>query len=90
MLDLVRTASKGRSEPVQSVCKTFNRITNDGRDMQAYSELLDQAISSMVDLKEDKDLDSLFSGGRTTALVDTIAGLNDFELINFLVVQGSE
>lgn len=58
-----------------------------GRDMQAYSALRDQAISSMVDLKEDNDLDSLFSGDRTTALVDTIAGLDDFELINFLVVQ---
>ncbi len=87
LLDLVRSACKSRSEPVQSVCRTFNRITHDGRDMQAYSALLDQAISSMVELKEDTDLDSLFSGGPTTALVDTIAGLDDFELINFLVVQ---
>ncbi len=43
----------------------------------------------MIDVKEEKDLDSLFSGGKTTALVDTIAGLDDFELIAFLVVQES-
>jgi hypothetical protein len=42
----------------------------------------------MIEVKEEKDLDSLFSGGKTTALVNTIAGLDDFELIAFwLVVQ---
>ncbi len=52
-----------------------------------YSDLLGQAIRSMVEVKEDKDIDSLFSGVNTTALVDTIKGLDDFELIAFLVVQ---
>lgn len=41
-------------------------------------------------MKEDGDLDSLFAGTRTTALVDTIQGLDDFELITFLVIQGKE
>lgn len=45
------------------------------------------AISSIIDVKEDKDIDSLFSGGNTTALTNTIEGLGDFELINFIVVQ---
>ena len=48
---------------------------------------LDQAIHSMIEVKEEKDIDSLFSGGKTTALVDTIAGLDDFELITFIVIQ---
>ena len=87
LLDLARSACKGRSDPVQLACEIFNRQTDDGRNMRKYSNLLDQAISSMIDIKEDKDLDSLFKGGRTTALVDPIAGLDDFELINFLVVQ---
>jgi len=54
--------------------------------MKAYSDLLSNAIRSMMEVKEEKDLDSLFSGGKTTALLDTIAGLDDFELIAFLVV----
>lgn len=41
----------------------------------------------MIYIKEDKDLDSLFTGGGTTALLNTISGLNDFELIAFLVVR---
>jgi len=55
--------------------------------MQSYSELLSKAISSMIEVKVEKDLDSLFSGGKTTALTNTISGLDDFELITFLVIQ---
>ncbi|MHB1620076.1 MAG: helicase-related protein [Sulfuricella sp.] len=90
LLDLVRSACKGQSQPLPEVCRLFNQATDDGRNMKVYSDLLDQAIRSMVDLKEDKDIDSLFSGGRTTALVNTIAGLDDFELIAFLVIQAAE
>lgn len=87
LLDLVRSSCKEQSEPIQSVCRLFNQQTDEGRNMKSYSNLLDTAIRSMIDVKEEKDLDSLFSGGRTTALVNTIAGLDDFELIAFLVVQ---
>lgn len=88
LLDLIRTSCKGRSEPIQSVCRIFNDRTEDGRAMEAQSELLNEAIRSMIEVKEEKDIDSLFSGGRTSALVNTIAGLEDFELIAFLVVEG--
>jgi len=87
LLDLVRTSCKGQSEPIQSVCHLFNDKTDDGRHMDEYSELLNSAIRSMIEVKEEKDLDSLFSGGQTTALVNTIAGLDDFELIAFLVIM---
>ena len=88
LLDLVRAACKGCGEPVPEAFGAFNRATDDGRDMQAYSELLADAVRSIVDLKAEKDLDSLFTGTRTTALTDGIRGLDDFELIAFLVVQG--
>ncbi|MCA9469470.1 MAG: SWF/SNF helicase family protein, partial [Nitrospira sp.] len=87
LLDLVRTSSKGRHEPVTTICRLFNDETDDGRDMGAYSALLNSAIRSMIEVTEEKDLDSLFSGGKTTALLNTISGLDDFELIAFLVVQ---
>jgi len=87
LLDLARSACKGHSEPISDAYQRFNQSTQDGRNMRAYSNLLDQAIRSMIDVKEEKDIDSLFSGGRTTALVDTISGLDDFELITFIVIQ---
>ena len=56
--------------------------------MEPYSNLLSDAIRSMVNVKEEKDLDSLFSSGETTALVNNIQGLDDFELLAFIVIQG--
>lgn len=90
LLDLARTSCKGQSEPVEAVCRLFNRQTDEGRNMKVCSDLLNAAIRSMIDVKEEKDLDSLFSGGRTTALVNTVAGLDDFELIAFLVIMNGE
>jgi SNF2 family DNA or RNA helicase len=87
LLDLVRSNCKGINEPLNSVCKVFNKQTKDGRDMSNYSELLGQSIRSMIEVQEDSDIDSLFSGATTSALVDTIQGLDDFELIAFLVIH---
>ena len=86
LLDVLRAACKGQGEPLREVCRVFNERTDEGRDMAPYSRLLNAAIQSLVESKEESDLDSLFSGGRTSALVDTISGLNDFELLAFLVV----
>jgi hypothetical protein len=90
LLDLVRTSCKGRSEPVNAVCRIFNQQTDEGRNIDYYSDLLGKSIRSMIDIKEEKDIDSLFSGGNTTALLDTIRGLDDFELIAFLVIMKDE
>ncbi len=86
LLDLARLACKDCAEPIPSVYQPFNKATKDGRHMEAYSELLGQAIRSMIAHKEEKDIDSLFTPGRTTALVDPIRGLDDFELVAFLVI----
>ena len=90
LLDLVRTSCKGQSEPIAEVCRLFNQQTKEGRDMKAYSTLLSAAVRSMIEVKEEKDIDSLFTGGKTTALTNTISGLDDFELIAFLVVQEAQ
>lgn len=87
LLDMLRAACKGHTEPLLEACQAFNRRTQDGRDMQSISELLNQAIHSMIEAKEESDLDSLFSGTQTTALVNHIQGLDDFELLGFVVVQ---
>lgn len=89
LLDLIRSSCKGKDEPIRALCQLFNERTQDGRNMQPYSDLLSQAIRSMIEVKDEKDIDSLFGGGRTTALTATIQGLDDFELIAFLVIEGN-
>lgn len=88
LLDLARTCCKGQDKPVIEACQRFNQETSDGHRMQPYSDLLDKAIRSIIEVKEETDLDSLFTGGKTTALTDTVSGLENFELITFLVIQG--
>lgn len=87
LLDRLRLLCKGKTEPDQSLCQQFNQATDDGKNMSAYSELLSEAINSILDAKEESDIDSLFKMGGTTALLSSISGLDDFELICFLVVQ---
>ncbi len=87
LLDTVRLICRNKKEPVLSLCRKFNEETNDGRDMQEVSELLNDAINSIIDVKEESDIDSLFSSGGTSALMSEISGLDDFELICFLVVK---
>ncbi|MDD6015158.1 MAG: helicase-related protein [Prevotellaceae bacterium] len=87
LLDIMRLSCKGKTEPILELCHAFNRETKDGRKMQHYSELLQKAVGTIVDQKEESDLESLFSFGETTALVDDIKGLDDFELICFLVIK---
>ena len=55
--------------------------------MDKYSRLLEDAIKSIIDVNQESDIDSLFSSGGTTALLDSIKGLDDFELISFVVIR---
>ncbi|MBR3560579.1 MAG: DEAD/DEAH box helicase family protein [Oscillospiraceae bacterium] len=87
MLDKLRLLCRGKSEPFMELCRAFNKETDDGRDMRAVSELLSEAINSIVDVKEESDIDSLFKPGGTSALMSAVSGLDDFELICFLVVR---
>ena len=87
LLDTVRLLCRGKSEPIVSLCEKFNEETDDGRNMEEVSQLLSDAINSIIDVKEESDIDSLFSAGGTSALMSEINGLDDFELICFLVVK---
>ena len=87
LLDDVRLLCRGQSKPIVEVYERFNRETDDGRNMADMSELLSEAIKSIIDVKEESDIDSLFSAGGTSALMSAVSGLDDFELICFLVVK---
>lgn len=87
LLDCMRLLCKGRNTPDMELCKEFNRITRDGKDMQHYSELLGDAIASIINVKEESDIDSFLSGVEGSLFAEEIHGLDDFELICFLVIK---
>ncbi|MGW8535769.1 helicase-related protein [Rhodococcus qingshengii] len=86
LLDLIRAGCRPYDQPVAEVVRAFNAVTGEGANMGKYSELLTGAIHSMIDVTEERDVDSLFTGGRTTALTQAIGGLENFELIAFIAV----
>jgi len=87
LLDTMRLLCRGESEPIKELCTKFNEETNDGKDMADISELLSDAITSIIDTKEESDIDSLFKKGGTSALMSEVSGLEDFELICFMAVR---
>ena len=87
MLDKMRFLCKGKTEPDAHLCKEFNKETRDGKDMSEFSKLLGDAIASIIEVKEESDIDSFLSGGQISFLSSEIKGLDDFELICFLVVR---
>ena len=87
LLDKFRSLCKGKSLPDSLLCKVFNAETRDGQKMQKYSELLGSAISSIITVKEESDIDSFLGGCKGELFTKEIRGLDDFELICFLVVR---
>lgn len=87
VLDDLRLLCRGKDAPDADLCRAFNRDTKGGRDMRKPAKLLKDAVRSIVDAKEESDVDSFFGSGTTSFLESDIEGIDDFELVCFLVVR---
>lgn len=87
ILDKLRLLCKGIKEPIYDLCGQLNNETNEYRKMDRYSGLLRKSISSILETEEEKDVLSLFKSGGTTALTNSIKGIEDFKLISFIIVK---
>ena len=87
MLDKMRLMCKGKNEPLPEVYKQFNVETKDGKNMKFFNKLLGDSISSIIEVKDESDMDSFLSGDFIDFKHGQIKGLDDFELICFLVIK---
>ena len=87
LLDKMRLLCKPITKPDVKLCSAFNKETRDGLRMGKYSELLGKAIESIVTKKEESDIDSFLDGYVGELFEERITGLDDFELICFLVIK---
>ena len=55
--------------------------------MEKYNELLSDSIKSIIEVKEESDVKSLFTSGSAVLFGNKIKGLDDFELLAFVVVK---
>lgn len=86
-LDEMRHMARGKDAPDKDLCRIFNKKTKDGRNMEKVSKLLEDAIGSIIEAKDEEDISSFFSSGETTFQSGGFSGLEDFELICFMVVM---
>lgn len=87
ILDAMRMLCKGKSQPLTELCKDLSLETDEYHDMNSYSTLLKQSIGTILKTEEEKEVLSLFKSGGTTALKDKFKGIEDFNLISFLIVR---
>ena len=87
ILDAMRMLCKGKNEPLIDLCKSLSESTDDYHDMSNYSNLLKQSIGTILQTEEEKEVLSLFKSGGTTALKDKLKGIEDFNLISFLIIR---
>ncbi len=87
LLDKMRLICKQVSKPDVELCHEFNKETRDGLRMAKYSDLLSKAINSIISVKEESDVDSFLEGFVGELFEEHYVGLDDFELICFLVIK---
>ncbi|HJK78863.1 MAG TPA: helicase-related protein [Methanocorpusculum sp.] len=69
------------------VVEVFHAETRDGYEMRRYSDLLEKAIFHLIGTKQEVGVASLFSKGGTTLQRTFYDGVEDFELVSFLVMK---
>lgn len=88
ILDYYKKLCSGKDQVLKELVEEFNKETNDGRKMKHYSDLLEASIENLIGKKQDIGVASLFSKGGTTMQRSLFDGIEDFELITFLVLKG--
>jgi len=86
ILDRLKRVCVGRDLPDAAACARFDKATKQGEEMQQAQRLLAAAVASVVGKTEERAVASLFTPGGTHALKGEFAGINDFEVVAFLVV----
>ena len=87
ILDLYKSLCETKSQPLEDLVKQFNKETKNGNDMSKYTDLLEKAVFDIKGVVQQKGIQSLFQMGQATLFENIVTGLNDFELISFLVVK---
>ena len=87
ILDIYKALCQSKTEPIENLVKAFNKETKNGAVMLKYTNLLEKAVFDIKGAVEKKGVQSMFQIGAATLFENTVSGLNDFELISFLVVM---
>ena len=87
VLDIMKKQGLGADAPDSDAIARINSTTRNGKDMSHYRTLLETAVSSIVGKSEEKGVESLFSRGGTNLTKDSFQGMEDFEVVSYMIVS---
>lgn len=90
ILDLMKKVAIGRSLPDERAGARFAKLTRNGTDMSHLQGLLAKAVAAITGKAEEQGVQSLFQRGGTVMSKDTFRGIDDFEVVAYLVVMASD
>ena len=85
-LDRLKKLCIGRDLRDASAVARFDKATRNGEEMAAIQKQLAAAVAAITGKKEERAVASLFTPGGTHAMKGEFAGINDFEVVAYLVV----
>ncbi len=86
ILDRLKRLCIGRDFPDPLAGGRFDKLTRNGADMAAAQAQLASAVASIVGKGEERAVASLFTPGGTHSMKGEFAGMNDFEVLAYLVI----
>ena len=86
ILDRLKRLCVGRDLPDAVASARFDKTTRQGEDMRDAQRLLAAAVASVAGKTEERAVESLFTPGGTDAFAGEFAGIDDFEVLAFLVI----
>lgn len=87
ILDYYQKLCSGKKEVFRNLVESFDRETDNGRQMDKYSQLLKESIENIIGKKQETGVRSLFTKSGTSPVKNNIEGLEEFELISFLILK---
>lgn len=86
MLELLRRMCQGGATCDNGLCREFDRLTREGSEMEHYEQLLRSAVGHVSALQEEREVESLFTEGETTALRGQSGGAEEYDLVCYVAV----
>ena len=87
ILDIMKKLSATKTAPDAKAVAMVDAETKNGRDMNKYRDLLDKTIESIVGKSTEKSVESLFSRGGTFTSRDHVRGIDDLEVVSFVIIK---
>ncbi len=90
ILDLLKKMSIYGKSVDGTATNRFSGLTRNGSDMSQYRNLLSKAAQALTGAAEESGVESLFSPGGTVINKNSFKGMNDFEVVSYLILLDHE